>query len=139
MSSYGKFWKVDGGETVLKSGESHDSLYILLKGTLEVVRENDQALLAILEPGESFGEMRILDNAQAEASATVRANTKAAVWQMERQQFDTFIERHPQAAVVLVRSLATTVVRRLRETTEKVAGADPSHETPGRKSGWFWR
>ncbi|MEM7146621.1 MAG: cyclic nucleotide-binding domain-containing protein [Verrucomicrobiota bacterium] len=138
MSSYGKFWKIDPEEIVLKSGESHDSLYILLDGTLEVVREDDNALLATLEPGESFGEMRILDEEQAKASATVRAKTKAAVWQMDRRQFDTFIDRHPKAAVVLIRSLAATVARRLRETSGKVTDTETA-ETPEKKSGWFWR
>jgi CRP-like cAMP-binding protein len=144
MSSYGKFWKVDDGETILKAGESHDSLYIALDGTLEVVREGSRGeepvLLATLEPGESFGEMRILDEAQAKASATVRSNGKASVWQMDRHQFDLFIDRHPKVAVKLIRSLAATVARRLRETTERLPGED-GHDSPSpkEKSGWFWR
>jgi CRP/FNR family cyclic AMP-dependent transcriptional regulator len=140
MSSYGKFWKVDADETVLKAGESHDSLYILLNGTLNVLRDNDGVLLATLEPGESFGEMRILDEAQAKASATVHAPDKAAVWQMNRQQFDLFIERHPKVAVKLIRSLAASVARRLRETTERLPGEDGEEGHASKEHrGWFWR
>jgi CRP-like cAMP-binding protein len=145
MSSYGKFWKVDAGESILKAGESHDSLYIALKGNLEVVREGgrgeEAVLLATLEPGESFGEMRILDEGQAKASATVRATGKAGVWQMDRHQFDLFIDRHPKAAVKLIRSLAATVARRLRETTERLPGEEghAAPAAPKEKSGWFWR
>ncbi len=61
--------KFGPGEVILRDGERTGLLYILVSGSVEVVKD-DIAVNAISEPGALFGEMSVLLNAPH--TATVR-------------------------------------------------------------------
>ena len=45
------------GDVIIKEGEKHSSLYLLINGTLLITKGGDNPTLAELEPGAIFGEM----------------------------------------------------------------------------------
>ena len=57
--------------TIMSSGDATDSLYIVLSGRLKVMMsdsEGKEVILAILGPGEFFGEMGLIDDEPRSAS-----------------------------------------------------------------------
>jgi NADH dehydrogenase len=71
------------GEEVFREGDLGDSLYIVLTGEAEVVR--DGAALARLGPGEVFGEMALIEHKSR--NATVRCRAAMDVLRMPQQEF----------------------------------------------------
>ena len=57
------------GETIFHQGDPGDALFVLASGSVKVVLPSDEgaepAIVAILGPGEFFGELAILDGAPA--------------------------------------------------------------------------
>ena len=60
------------GEILIRKGEDSNSLYIVERGELHVIDEKAgrRDLLAVLGPGEIFGEMSFLDPAPRSATAS---------------------------------------------------------------------
>ena len=61
----------EAGQIIFSQGELARSFYIILSGTVEVYREQDdqEVPLATLGPGEYFGEMSLLQEVRHTASA----------------------------------------------------------------------
>ena len=61
----------EAGQIIFSQGELARSFYIILSGTVEVYREQDdqEVPLATLGPGEYFGEMSLLQGVRHTASA----------------------------------------------------------------------
>lgn len=89
-------------ETVLLSeGETSGQLYILAKGSVEVLR-GDTQVAVVSEPGAVFGEMSVLLNRPH--TATVRATSPIGVFVFE--DAEAFLKAHPEIAFFLSRLLA---------------------------------
>lgn len=65
----------EAGETIFQQGDVGDRLYVIRKGEVEVWREGVR--LAVLGPGESFGEMALLTSAPRNATVRATASTDA--------------------------------------------------------------
>jgi NADH:quinone reductase (non-electrogenic) len=77
------------GEVVFNQGDFGDSVYVIEKGTCEVIREQDgqQCHLADLGGGDYFGEMAVL--ADVSRNATIRATTPLDVLLIPKDGFST--------------------------------------------------
>ena len=65
-------------ETIINEGESPDRLYIMLRGTVSVIK--DRTTLATLDPGDFIGEMSFLTREEASASAYAEDLVQCAYW-----------------------------------------------------------
>src|SRR2546423_3134716 len=62
------------GETIFRSGDPGDSLFIICKGAVEIFIRDDTGQKIVLEhakAGDTFGELSMLDSGPRSASATV--------------------------------------------------------------------
>ena len=94
-----------------------DSLFIISRGSVKVAKISDEGkevILAILGPGEFFGDMSLLDNQPR--SATVIAVEETEVSAIRRKEFLSQIQENPQLAVKLMSVLS----QRLREANRKI-------------------
>lgn len=76
------------GETIFRQGTVGDFLYIIIKGQVEVIREDPEhgeTLLAKRGPGEYFGEMALISGTPR--MATIRTLTPVDAAMIERQTF----------------------------------------------------
>jgi hypothetical protein len=99
------------GQYVFKEGDSGTEMFIIDQGTVEIVRGSGKAerRLALLEHGDFFGEMAILEDLPRGASA--RAVESCRVLKIGRATFSEMLRENPEIAVRMMRKLS----RRLRD------------------------
>src|SRR5678815_4113413 len=103
---------VSRSTTVMTGGDPTDSLYIVLSGRLKVMMsdaEGKETILAILGPGEFFGEMGLIDDAPR--SASVVAIEPCELLAVTRRAFRQCLAENSDLAMAVMRVL----VRRLRD------------------------
>lgn len=83
------------GDIVFRQGDLGDSLYILLSGEAEVVREGNgsEEVIARLNPGEYFGEMALLN--QRTRGATIRCVVAMDVLCLHKGDFRALVANLP--------------------------------------------
>lgn len=118
------------GERVIKEGEPGLDMFIVAAGDLSVLKSRDAGedeQLAKLGPGDSFGEVALLDSGAR--SASVVALTQSILLRFERK----FLVKLPQVSLKLYRNIATMMASRLRDTSTRVilakAAATPAPST----------
>jgi CRP/FNR family transcriptional regulator, cyclic AMP receptor protein len=103
------------GATIVKAGEPGDTFYVILEGEAKVVNASNRVVNR-LQPGDSFGEISLLDGGPR--TATVIAETPMRVATLERKGFLRTLEAEPAVAVKLLGDAA----RLLRRLTRPTAG-----------------
>ena len=105
------------GSAVIAAGDPTDALYIVISGRLKVVvRDNEgrEAILAILNRGDFFGEMGLID--QAPRSATVMTLEACELLTITRADFMKCLQKNFNLSMSVIRGL----VGRLREADQKI-------------------
>lgn len=79
------------GEDVIVQGEEGDNFYIVKDGNLDASIQSRDSRRKVLEygPGDMFGELALMYNAQR--AATVTATTDVKLWALERNSFKMMI------------------------------------------------
>lgn len=106
---------VTPGTMLCREGDPGDAMFMIVEGEADIYK--GPQLMAMLGPGEMFGEMALLTG--EERSASVIARTPMQLYELEKIDFDGMLTRSPHLASGLSRILA----RRLRETTQSTASA----------------
>ena len=105
--------RFDRREVVFHRGDPADSLHLILKGrfTARVTTQlGETVTVAILGPGEAFGELALVD-AGAARSTTVAAVEAGETFAVNRDDFKKVRDDYPEVNEVLVRLLAARVRR----------------------------
>ncbi|MBO3087978.1 Crp/Fnr family transcriptional regulator [Cellulomonas dongxiuzhuiae] len=116
------------GDVLFHEGEPGDRLYLVRDGKIKLGRRSNDGrenLLAVLGPGEMFGELSLFDPGPRTATATVVAD--AVVLELGHRDLITWLADKPMVAEHLLQALA----RRLRRTNEALADLVFS-DVPGR-------
>ena len=109
----------DLGEQILTEYEADEDakMYVILSGGVEVLKkalasEEEEISLNFIKPGESFGEMGLVD--VLVRSATVRAVAPTRVLSLSRKDLNRIFELHPRIYGILMRNIAQQISKRLR-------------------------
>jgi len=116
------------GETLFSEGEPGDRLYVITNGKIKLGRssvDGRENLLAVLGPGEMFGELSLFDPGPRTATGT--AVSDATMVALGHEDLRNWLSTRPDVAQHLLRALA----RRLRRTNEALADLVFS-DVPGR-------
>lgn len=87
------------GQRVISQGERGEDFYIVVRGTLDVVHQQDDGsdrVLKSLGAGQSFGEIALLSDVPR--TATVVARTDSEILVMDRETFRGIVSSAPGAA-----------------------------------------
>jgi CRP-like cAMP-binding protein len=105
----------EANDPILREGEAHEEIYILISGTARIEKAIDKGLMLIdrVGPGEVFGEMSLLDGSPT--NADVIADVPAEVFVFHLGNIADLLEEDPVLASHLYHSLAVTMARRLRD------------------------
>ena len=120
--------EVDRGHVVFAEGDTGDRLFIVLDGKVKISRaafDGRENLLAVLGPGEMFGELSLFDPGARTATAT--AITESTLASLDHDDLRPLLHDQPAVAMQLLRALA----QRLRRTNEAMADLVFS-DVPGR-------
>jgi CRP/FNR family cyclic AMP-dependent transcriptional regulator len=115
-----KIVKFNAGDTILSEGDKGDTAFVILEGSVEVaVGSSERArIVGMLQAGEVFGEMSLIDSGPR--SATIKAATDTTCLESSFDGFLELVEKNPNGAVTILK----TFVRRLRQMNELVASMD---------------
>jgi CRP/FNR family transcriptional regulator, cyclic AMP receptor protein len=105
------------GALIFSQGDEGDALYGVASGRIRISASGaggQEVFLSIMEPGDTFGEIAVMDGLPRTAAAT--ALDAATLIQIKRSDFLAVIEREPKLAIHLLQLLCT----RLRWTSELV-------------------
>lgn len=100
------------GEVVFHQDDPADTLHLVAAGRFSMVRRTnlgEEALLAILGPGEAFGELALVR--EERRSATAAALEAGETLSVHRIDFDRLRERYPSVDRMLVEVLAAQLQR----------------------------
>lgn len=130
---------VPAGEVILTEGEESSTFYLIEAGWVTVYRDGDgdgERLLREMEPGETLGEIAVLDGRARSASA--RAKTDVVL-----SEIDPDLLRHePDGGRLLAdlrAGLGVTTVQRMRRQTDEYVGALKREIQAGQERQQFGR
>ena len=109
------------GTRLFQYGDPGDKLYIILEGKVRISREvggMGEEALAVLGPGEVFGEMALLDESPRSAGALAHERCRLLV--ITKDAFDDLLFLHKDLAYEVLWSCVRMLAARLRETNDKL-------------------
>ena len=105
------------GTTIIAVGDVTESLYVVISGRMKVMMSDDEGrevILAMLGPGEYFGEMGLVDDSPR--SASVVALEACELLTLSKRDFNSCLKNNFELAMTVMRGL----VKRLREADQKI-------------------
>ncbi|MBP6632598.1 MAG: Crp/Fnr family transcriptional regulator [Kofleriaceae bacterium] len=117
---------VPAGTVLFREGEAGEVMFVIQSGEVEIHRrigEHDR-VLAVLGPGEFFGEMALLSGRPRSASAVVR--TTARLVSVTATTLDAMLRGRPEIALRMIKSL-TGRLDRANQQIELLLLASPNH------------
>lgn len=109
------------GSVIFRQGDAGDRLYLILQGRVRVGRTvpgMGEEAIAVLNPGDVFGEMALLD--EAPRSADIVAHEQCLLLSLSRTSFEDLLFLHKDLAYEILWNVVRTLIRRLRETNDKL-------------------
>jgi hypothetical protein len=108
---------VSKGEYLFELGDLGTEMYVIREGSVEILNPGiDSQPLAVLEKGDFFGEMAILEGAPRTASARAAEDSKLV--QIDEATFSRLLRKDPEVAVRIMRKLSSRV-RHLEELLQE--------------------
>ena len=116
------------GEVLFREGDTGDRVYVVIDGKVKLGRTSSDGrenLLALLGPGQMFGELSLFD--PGPRSATVTAVTDTVLLSLANEDMLTWLTGRPEVA----RGLLLQLGQRLRRSNDTLADLVFS-DVPGR-------
>jgi uncharacterized membrane protein len=107
LAEFIDFCQLAAGETLFKTGEPGDSLYVVKSGEIELFIKDtagQKILLAIAGTGEVFGELALLDRGPRTATALALADTE--LLELDRDDLLLLFQKSPAAALRLLAAMS---------------------------------
>jgi CRP-like cAMP-binding protein len=120
--------RMSRGDVLFTEGQPGDRLYVVTEGKIKLGRssaDGRENLVAVLGPGEMFGELSLFDPGPRTATAT--AVTDCVLLGVGHEDIKPWLASRPEVGAQLLQALA----RRLRRTNESLADLVFS-DVPGR-------
>ena len=123
LAARGRVRRFTAGGTIFNEGDPGDSLYVVIEGRVRISRvsgSGDEATLALMGPGDCFGELSLFDGRPRSATATTRA------FVVSRDDFVAWVRERPEASLALLETLSLRL-RRTDETVTDLVFLDLAH------------
>ncbi|MEZ5933806.1 MAG: Crp/Fnr family transcriptional regulator [Alphaproteobacteria bacterium] len=112
------------GQVIFQKGDPGTSMMAVLSGRVRISAYSEdgrEIILNMVDPGQLFGEIALLDGKERSADATAMGKTELLI--LDRRDFLPFLERNPKSAVQLIEVLCARL-RRTSEMVESIAFLD---------------
>lgn len=97
------------GTVLFEEYDPGSRMYVIRRGKVKIARHNGEheIVLAMLGPGEFFGEMALLENLPRSATATVTEDSELV--EVDQRTFEEMVRGNVEIAVRIMRKLASRV------------------------------
>lgn len=122
LGDYLKPRELKDGDVVFEEGSKGDSLFFVSQGKIRISKKISGGAardLAILEAGDCFGEMALVDAGGRSARAS--ASGASTVLELSRAELERWLKKNPQLAMQFFAELVQIQSRRLRRTSGELA------------------
>lgn len=100
------------GETVFAKRDSGSEAYVVMRGQVDIILEDQAKPIATIGNGQIFGELAFLDGAHRVAKAV--ASHPSILLVVQRSAFNDLAHREPHLGMVVMRNIALELSNRLR-------------------------
>lgn len=124
LSSLSRETRLESGEVLFREGQPGDRMYVVLEGRVMISKRIPGAgeeALAILERGDYFGEMALIDHQPRSADAKAHEGG-ATMLSISREVLEGILDIQKVSSLGLLRLLCDMVAKRLREIDDKLIG-----------------
>ena len=120
MGSVGEEKTVKKDELVFDEDSKGDSMYVIKSGAVKILKKvkNQENTIAVLNPGEFFGEMALLDGLPR--SAAVRATGDAELFMISLDGYQKLRKDKPHTALKLMDIIIKVLSNRLRQANKNL-------------------
>jgi CRP/FNR family transcriptional regulator, cyclic AMP receptor protein len=123
MSRFMEAFRAQPGVEVVREGEDGDFMMLLVEGGIEVFKQdrwNSPRLIAVIEAGQSLGEMSMIDGEPRFASCVAAQECLIAV--LTRESLARIVLEQPILGAKILMELVLMLSQRLRQTSVKLVG-----------------
>jgi len=122
LATFSSEERFSDGSMVFREGEKGEKLYIVLDGRVRIskfIPGVGEEALAVLDRGDFFGEMALIDDKARSADAKAH-DGDATVLSIDRATLNEILSMDPHASLQFLNLLCRMISRRLREINEKI-------------------
>lgn len=136
---YRRFYKKN--EPIFRMGNPALGMYVILKGSVEIVEEtvnptlpdqekgeDNKVRLALLKEGEFFGDLSLVDESPRPASAIAAEDCE--ILGFFRPDLMDLIKRKPKLGSKILLSLAQLIGKRLHQTNKRLSELEKNTKAP---------
>lgn len=108
-------------EALFREGDSGQEMYVVGEGKVRISKRVPgigEEALAVLEPGQYFGEMAVIEDSPRSADAIAHISCK--VWVIERDKLDQVMFTDKELAYTLLWTFVRTMSERLRDANDRI-------------------
>jgi CRP-like cAMP-binding protein len=123
---------INTGALITQEGANEDTLFILLKGEVEISKrllmplvdgmsdKQEKSLIRLSEKDHAFfGEMALFESKpERSASVTALKNSKVAI--LNKNEFLEILEQNPEIGFIVIKNIATELTRRLVKANKDI-------------------
>lgn len=109
------------GDVIFHEGDAGRALYLILEGKVRISREVSgmgEEALAVLNAGDAFGEMALIDETPRSADARVHERCRLLV--ISKDALEDLLFLHKDLAYEILWNFVKILSSRLRETNDKM-------------------
>lgn len=124
LTSLSREKKLRSGEVLFREGDPGDAMYVVLEGRIrisKIIPGAGEEALAILERGDYFGEMALIDRQPRSAFAKAH-EAGAVVLAIPKDVVEGLLDMRKVSSLRLLLILTGLVAKRLREIDDKLVG-----------------
>lgn len=117
LAGYARLERYARNQCIFSKGDPGSGLMAVVAGAVRISTpsaDGKEIVLNVIQPGEVFGEIALLDGRDRTANAV--ASQECDILSLERREFVPFLRQNPDAALMLL----TVLCERLRRTSEHV-------------------
>lgn len=121
LSHFMQVYRSGPGVEIIREGEAGDFMVLLIEGGVEVFKQdrwNAPRLIALIAPGQSLGEMSMIDGEPRFASCVSSETCLLAV--LSRGELARIILEQPVLGAKVLMELVLMLSQRLRQTSSKL-------------------
>jgi CRP/FNR family cyclic AMP-dependent transcriptional regulator len=124
LATFSREKSYPGGANIFAEGDPGREMYVVLEGRVRIskfIPGGGEEALAILERGDFFGEMALIDGQPRSADARAHGGP-VTVLALDEATIKEVLTVDPEASLEFLQLLCRLVAKRLREIDEKVIG-----------------